>query len=167
MHPALNTKGHSASQPGLRGHSIGEVYPWRVVGYGDGSWAVVDCRGKTFRQYWPRPGEDDENERSCNLAHEAARIAKILHPLGRVEETPQGAPANISGPLKEIPERLAGHIIRVQYRDDYTEIFRVSSWQSEAWRTLKTFNINTSRYQRLSVVWLAHSPYVDVWIDLP
>lgn len=34
------TAGHSASQGGLRGHSLGPTYPYRVVGKGDGTWEV-------------------------------------------------------------------------------------------------------------------------------
>lgn len=37
---AGGTCGHSADQPGLRGHSIGSSWPYRVVGKGDGSWEV-------------------------------------------------------------------------------------------------------------------------------
>ena len=34
------TLGHRADEPGLRGHSVGESWPYRVVGKGDGSWEV-------------------------------------------------------------------------------------------------------------------------------
>lgn len=34
------TLGHRADQPGLRAHSIGDTWPYRVVGKGDGSWEV-------------------------------------------------------------------------------------------------------------------------------
>lgn len=34
------TLGHRADQPGLRGHSVGEEFPYRVVGKGDGTWEV-------------------------------------------------------------------------------------------------------------------------------
>ena len=33
---SLTTKGHSAAQGGLRGHSIGDTYPETVIGMGDG-----------------------------------------------------------------------------------------------------------------------------------
>lgn len=32
--PAAQTKGHSAANPGLRGHSCGEFYPLLIVGIG-------------------------------------------------------------------------------------------------------------------------------------
>lgn len=34
------TKGHSSTEGGLRGHSVGESWPYRVVGKGDGTWEV-------------------------------------------------------------------------------------------------------------------------------
>lgn len=37
---AGGTIGHRADQPGLRAHSVGESWPYRVVGKGDGSWEV-------------------------------------------------------------------------------------------------------------------------------
>lgn len=37
---AGGTLGHRADQPGLRAHSVGESWPFRVVGKGDGSWEV-------------------------------------------------------------------------------------------------------------------------------
>ena len=33
---SLTTKGHSAAQGGLRGHSMGDSYPETVIGLGDG-----------------------------------------------------------------------------------------------------------------------------------
>lgn len=39
----MNTKGHSIAAPGLRGHSIGAIYPLMVVWRGtweDGGWEV-------------------------------------------------------------------------------------------------------------------------------
>lgn len=43
---AQQTLGHRADQPGLRGHSVGDTWPYRVVGKGDGSWEVHrnNCR---------------------------------------------------------------------------------------------------------------------------
>lgn len=32
------TKGHLAASGGLRGHSIGDTYPWSVVGIGYDGW---------------------------------------------------------------------------------------------------------------------------------
>jgi hypothetical protein len=42
MHVFGDTKGHCASQGGLRGHSRGREYPWSVVGGGNGKWTCVD-----------------------------------------------------------------------------------------------------------------------------
>lgn len=36
------TSGHSISNPGLRGHSIGPLYPWGVVGRGCEGWSVTN-----------------------------------------------------------------------------------------------------------------------------
>jgi len=41
----MKTIGHSASHGGLRGHSVGEHYPFRIVGLGD-YWAVCEPSGK-------------------------------------------------------------------------------------------------------------------------
>lgn len=38
------TRGHAAVQPGLRGHSIGGTFPYTIIGFGDGDFAVFDCR---------------------------------------------------------------------------------------------------------------------------
>ena len=42
-----DTVAHTASQPGLRGHSIGSTWPYRVVGVGD-DWQV-HCNGQRQR----------------------------------------------------------------------------------------------------------------------
>jgi len=34
------TVGHRSDEAGLRGHSVGEFYPYRVVGKGDDTWEV-------------------------------------------------------------------------------------------------------------------------------
>lgn len=38
------TKGHSSTDGGLRGHSIGPLYPWGVVGRGYEGWSVTNHR---------------------------------------------------------------------------------------------------------------------------
>lgn len=38
----MNTQGHVGSQGGLRGHSVGETYPWSVVGFGDDTWQATN-----------------------------------------------------------------------------------------------------------------------------
>lgn len=43
MQTANNTKGHSAVNPGLRGHSCGDNYPLTVIGVGS-KWCVLNCR---------------------------------------------------------------------------------------------------------------------------
>jgi hypothetical protein len=43
----METKGHAATNGGLRGHSIGDTYPFNVIwqgGYETGCWCVFDCR---------------------------------------------------------------------------------------------------------------------------
>jgi hypothetical protein len=57
---AYETKGHAAAAPGLRGHSVGELYPYTVIAIGHGpaqrlTWAAMDSRtgrhGREFRTY--------------------------------------------------------------------------------------------------------------------
>lgn len=38
----MNTQGHVGSQGGLRGHSVGPLYPWSVVGFGDDTWQATN-----------------------------------------------------------------------------------------------------------------------------
>lgn len=49
----LKTQGHVGSTGGLRGHSVGGLYPWSIVGYGDDTWQVVNlCSGwRELRRY--------------------------------------------------------------------------------------------------------------------
>jgi len=57
MSTANQTRGHSASNPGLRGHSCGENYPLTVIGQGAPltQYRVLNCRtgqeGKLRRSY--------------------------------------------------------------------------------------------------------------------
>lgn len=44
-HPAAQTKGHSAANPGLRGHSCGEFYPFLIVGVGGHPHTVWQVKG--------------------------------------------------------------------------------------------------------------------------
>lgn len=37
---AGGTVGHRADEGGLRSHSVGDTWPYRVVGKGDGSWEI-------------------------------------------------------------------------------------------------------------------------------
>ena len=36
------TAGHAITAPGLRGHSIGPLYPWGLVGRGFEGWSVTN-----------------------------------------------------------------------------------------------------------------------------
>lgn len=51
------TKGHSTAAPGLRGHSVGELYPYTVIAIGHGpeqrlTWTAMDTRtGKNGREF--------------------------------------------------------------------------------------------------------------------
>lgn len=55
----FETRGHRADAPGLRGHSCGDLYPYTVIGIGQGphivKYAAMDCRtghtGREFRSY--------------------------------------------------------------------------------------------------------------------
>lgn len=58
MSLAYETKGHRASQPGLRGHSVGQLFPFTVIARGHGDvllWHAMDMRtgneGRPCRTY--------------------------------------------------------------------------------------------------------------------
>lgn len=55
MQNQYETKGHSTAAPGLRGHSVGELYPYTVIGIGRPDairWAAMDTRtGKNGREF--------------------------------------------------------------------------------------------------------------------
>lgn len=60
------TKGHRADAPGLRGHSVGELYPYTIIAIGHGpdqrlTWSAMDTRtgrnGREFPTY--RQAEQD------------------------------------------------------------------------------------------------------------
>lgn len=66
MENAYETKGHSAVAPGLRGHSVGDLYPYTIIAIGYGpeqrlTWAAMDTRtgrhGREFHSY--REAEQD------------------------------------------------------------------------------------------------------------
>jgi len=38
----VKTEGHVGSTGGLRGHSVGGMYPWGIVGYGNDTWAATN-----------------------------------------------------------------------------------------------------------------------------
>lgn len=58
------TQGHAATEGGLRGHSVGDTWPYRVVGVGSG-WEV-------HRNGSPQRIRCDD----CGEAHEWARVLK-------------------------------------------------------------------------------------------
>ncbi|MBV1929742.1 MAG: hypothetical protein KUG81_09565 [Gammaproteobacteria bacterium] len=48
----MDTAGHSATQGGLRGHSIGPLYPFMVVGIGiEDEWVVQHPNGALSSRY--------------------------------------------------------------------------------------------------------------------
>lgn len=58
MSNAYQTIGHRASQPGLRGHSVGQLFPFTVIARGCGDalmWHAMDMRtgneGRACRTY--------------------------------------------------------------------------------------------------------------------
>lgn len=91
------TSGHTASQPGLRGHSIdAATFPWRVVaGYWRchrtdlllARWLVVGADGITaaacLEQVTPAGNRIVTDDEACQEAHEIARLAKAKYPDGR------------------------------------------------------------------------------------
>lgn len=66
QHQAL-TQGHVVCESGLRGHSVGETWPYRVVGKGDGKWEV-HRNGSKGCIVTP----------TCEEAHEFARTLKAM-----------------------------------------------------------------------------------------
>jgi hypothetical protein len=69
----MNTTGHSQVHGGLRGHSIGEIYPFLVVGVGNPfdeeafHWVVKDAKGNTRA-----------TTKCITLAHTIARYLKSI-----------------------------------------------------------------------------------------
>lgn len=155
------TRGHSAGQGGLRGHSIGEFYPWRVIGFGDGSWAVSSSQGDILARFYPR--DEDPEDHHLYLAHAQARAFKTLHPQGHVEFTPGGNPANISGPLDSIAERLEGRLLVVGYPTGARDKLRVCHQQGQCLRVL---NHSTGLVSLVSIPWLAHNQNLSVSLDI-
>lgn len=169
-----STRGHLADHGGLRGHSVGDAYPWRVVGYGDDSWAVVSARNETLARCYDRAGHPAAVADACKRAHALARAFKVLHPAGYVERTPGGCPANISGPLHEIAQRLEGLLLVVGYSDGTRDKLLVCSGQERnkqlstngGNRTIKVLNHSTGNISAVSLPWLAHNQNLSVSLDL-
>ena len=49
------TKGHIDSDGGLRGHSVGDIYPWRIMAKGtfrDLKWYVITPQGEESKGYF-------------------------------------------------------------------------------------------------------------------
>ena len=64
-------RGHSEWQGGLRGHSIGDDYPFSVVGIGLDGWRVQNLMtGEEFETY--------EGPGACERAHDKAHELKVL-----------------------------------------------------------------------------------------
>ena len=66
-------KGHVARHPGIQSHSMGELYPYAVVGLGNkGGWIVQHLTtGEEFGR------TADGTHLTLNLAHEFAKQLKI------------------------------------------------------------------------------------------
>lgn len=65
------TAGHLTNNAGLRGHSVGDYYPWRVMATGcidDLSWWVVRPDGARFKL-------------TFTTASQAVTMARLLHSL--------------------------------------------------------------------------------------
>lgn len=63
--------GHREDQGGLRGHSIGDDYPFSVVGIGLDGWRVQNLlTGEEFETY--------EGPGACERAHDRAHELKVL-----------------------------------------------------------------------------------------
>lgn len=62
----IATKGHAEKHGGLRGHSIGDVYPYSVVGVGHAPtlWGALDTRNGEVGTLWPSV---DEAYTDCKL----------------------------------------------------------------------------------------------------
>lgn len=161
---SASTRGHLADHGGLRGHSVGDVYPWRVVGYGDGSWAVESCKGETVARCYSND--------ACKRAHAMARSFKVLHPLGRVEDDDNGNPCNVSGPLDEIAERLEGYLLVLHTpASGYSDRVRVCngtrrSTDQGGYPAIRVLNHGTGMVSLVSTRWLARARYLSVSIPV-
>jgi len=152
------TRGHRDDQPGLRGHSVGDAYPWRVVGRGDGSWTVEGSDGQVaYRTH------DNDGEGSARAGRRARQL-KILHPAGYVEETAAG-PANISGDPASIPQRLAGRRIIIRYSDG--QVSRLVADTGQPIPAAVTYrNLDTGHRGSIPVRYLVHCQTIAVDIEL-
>ncbi len=152
------TRGHLADHGGLRGHSVGDSYPWRVVGYGDDSWAVEGADGATIARFY---GDD-----ACKRADTVARINKLLHPAGRIEVGPHG-PQNISGDPATIPERLAGQLLvvtRITGSGTKRDHYRVAN-RNHTPDHLLVLHHGTGKVRKQSIYGLVHRQTLAVTID--
>lgn len=167
------TAGHCAAEPGLRGHSVDNAtYPWRVVGRGNGAWTVEGADGRVMASYAPVSITDDD---AVTLAHQAARRLKVLHPDGRIGATPGDGVANISGPLEDIPGRLAGHLLVIRHEFDGTvdrlrvleDVYQrhvARRWHGSP--VVVCRNLKTGLVVELPTPWLAHNQHIAVTLDL-
>lgn len=175
---AVITRGHSATEPGLRAHSVDEeTFPWRIVGgyYKDHKgqlrdlWKVQGADGvdvQTFREIVGAASEIIvSGSTACDLAHDAARCFKRLYPEGYVVPG-----RNIGGALDEIPGRLAGCLVRVTNAPGLAgsiEVVRLDDDQVLP-RQLRGTNVTNGRRVSFPVHTLATSPHIGVAIlELP
>lgn len=79
QHQAL-TKGHAACEGGLRGHSVGSTYPYRVVGKGDGTWEVHrNGSAQAITGCTCEEAHDFANECAEQLRQRAALRSRLLN----------------------------------------------------------------------------------------
>lgn len=75
------TAGHRADEPGLRGHSVGDTFPYGVTGYGD-RWAVTKHGAPLIAKVAHHSSPTKPAIYPCKLAHELARLLSERDALG-------------------------------------------------------------------------------------
>lgn len=80
------TAGHRVDEPGLRGHSVGDNFPYGVTGYGD-RWAVTKHGAPLLAHYLDNEGRSVSCYRLLYTDHEHASLSaatlKLRDNLGR------------------------------------------------------------------------------------
>lgn len=75
------TAGHRHDEPGLRGHSVGDSFPYGVTGYGD-KWAVTKHGAPLIAKVAHHSSPTKPAIYPCKLAHELARLLSERDALG-------------------------------------------------------------------------------------
>lgn len=132
------------------------TYPWRVVGYGDQTWAVEGHNGRTVHR-----GPD------IDRAHAVARAFKVLHPEGHIDRLNAiGTPINISGPNHTIPVRVAGLLLEVTNIETGHKVRYLATQAQPSLHHVRVLDIDSNKTRDLKVTALANNPTLKVDLNI-